>query len=164
MPSKSYSLKRKAWEELNRIIVATVPYDNSMVDPDFNLNEHSRLFEAAMYLIDHEDDFEDHQLQVAEDVLESTCYGHRVHSSAGNLVKAYYEEAQGSASKGLELFVAKPQPGLYTLGVALGGEIIMSPTACTPPEILELVENLVHFLNEKGDLPQDFLKHLEGEL
>lgn len=163
MPSRSYSLKRKAWEELNRIIVATVPYDNSMVDPDFNLNEHNRLFEAAMFLIDHEDDFGDYQLQVAEDVLEKTCYGHRVHSSAGNLVLAYYEEAQEKASGGLELFIAKPQPSLYTIMVALGDETIMSPMIATPSEVLELVEVLVHSLNENKDLPEDFLKDLEGE-
>lgn len=166
MPSKSYSLKRKAWEELNRIIVSTVPYDNSMVDPDFNLNEHNRLFKAAMYLIDHEEDsdnYKPYQLQVAEDVLEKTCYGHRANLTAGDLVMAYYEEAQENSSGGLEFSVAKPQPSLYTLRVALGDETIMSPTACTPSEIQALVRILVKSLEEHGDLPEDLQECLKGE-
>lgn len=163
MPSKSYSLKRKAWRELNRIIVATAPYDNSMVDDDFNLNEHSLLFKAAIYVIDHADDFEDYQLQVAEDVLEKTCYGHRVSSEAGDLVMAYYEEAQENASDRLGFFIEKPQRGFYTLKVTLGDNIVMGNTACTPSEIRSLVKMLVQSLEENLDLPEDFLKDLEGE-
>lgn len=164
MPSRSYSLKRKAWEELNRIIVATVPYDNSMVDPDFNLNEHNRLFEAAMFLIDHADDFEDYQLQVAEDVLEKTCYGHRADLTAGELVCAYYLEAQESTPEKMEVFIEKPQRWYYTLKITLGDSPILGTTVCSPSEIRSLVETLVQSLDEYGDLPEDFLRDLEGEL
>lgn len=164
MPSRSYSLKRKAWEELNRIIVATVPYDNSMVDPDFNLNEHNRLFEAAMFLIDHEDDFEDYQLQVAEDVLEKTCYGHRADLNAGELVVAYYQEAQESVPEEMKVSIGKPQRWYYTLKITLGDSPILGTTACSPSEIRSLVKILVCTLHDNGDLPEDFLKDLEGEL
>lgn len=164
LPSKSYSLKRKAWEELNRIIVTTVPYDNSMVDPDFNLNEHNRLFEAAMFLIDHADDFEDYQLQVAEDVLEKTCYGHRAGVEAGELVCAYYEEAQESIPEKMEVFIEKPQHWYYTMKITLGDRPILGPTVCSLSEIRELVKTLVKSLDEYGDLPEDFLRDLEGEL
>lgn len=164
LPSKSYSLKRKAWEELNRIIVATVPYDNSMVDPDFNLNEHKRLFEAAIYLIDHADDFEDYQLRVAEDVLEKTCYGHRANLEAGELVCAYYQEAQEVIPAEISFSIEKPQRESYTLKIYLGGSPILEDTACTPSEIRTLVKVLVQSLDEYGDLPEDFLRDLEGEL
>lgn len=164
LPSKSYSLKRKAWEELNRIIVATVPYDNSMVDADFNLNEHKRLFEASIYLIDHADDFEDYQLRVAEDVLEKTCYGHRANLEAGELVFAYYQEAQESIPAKIEFLVEKPRSGYYTLRIALGDDPTPDTTACTPSEIRELVKILVQSLGKHGDLPEDFLRDLEGEL
>lgn len=167
MPSKSYSLKRKAWEELNRIIVATVSYDNSMVDPDFNLNEHNRLFEAAMYLIDHEDDFVDYQLQVAEDVLEKTCYGHQVDKSAGDLVLAYYEEAQENLPDRMEYYLAKHKGSSgrhYFFSISIGERIVFGGTALTTSETQKLVRTAVQALKENGDLPEGFLKDLEGEL
>lgn len=167
MPRKSYSLKRKAWEELNRIIVATVPYDNSMVDPDFNLNEHNRLFQASMYLIDHEDDFEDYQLQVAEDVLEKTCYGHRVDQSAGDLVLAYYEEAQDDLPDRMEYYLTKFKGSSgrsYFFRILTGEKIVFGGTGFTVSEIKKLVRTAVKALKENGDLPDDFLKDLEGEL
>lgn len=166
MPSKSYSLKCKAWRELNRIIVATVPYDNSMVDPDFNLNEHSRLFQAAIYLIEHEDDFEDYQLQVAEDVLEKTCYGHRVDQSAGDLVLAYYEEAQENLPDRMEYYLAKYKGSSgrhYFFRISIGERIVFGGTALTTSETQKLVRTAVQALKENGDLPEGFLKDLEGE-
>lgn len=166
MPSRSYSLKRKAWEELNRIIVATVPYDNSMVDPDFNLNEHNRLFEAAMFLIDHADDFEDYQLQVAEDVLEKTCYGHRVDQSAGDLVLAYYEEAQDNLPDRMEYYLAKskgPRGRNYFFRIFMGERIVFGGTVLTKSDTQKLVRTAVKALKENGDLPEGFLKDLEGE-
>lgn len=166
MPSKSYSLKRKAWEELNRIIVATVPYDNSMVDPDFNLNEHDRLLQAAMYLIDNEDDFEDYQLQVAEDVLEKTCYGHRVDQSAGDLVLAYYEEAQENPPDRMEYSLTKSEGSSgrhYFFRILTGERVVFGGTALTTSETQKLARTAVQVLKENGDLPEGFLEDLEGE-
>lgn len=77
MQRRSYSLRAKSFEALNDAIVNTVPIVSNFVDSDFNLNEHKKIYSVAMPVLKSEE-YSDYVRGLAEKLLDTSCYGHKV--------------------------------------------------------------------------------------